>query len=135
MFDPPSEMTTIELTVRFTLDSSYGWYQGSAVFRRATVRYFRQLAPGRYGLTVTVRYTDGRTRVVPYGEREVSAPLKREDCLKRVGSHHPIFKSVNKLVKRGTATSIDLQLRWKPPSGAQDIADTTVSSDLSSVSL
>ena len=109
-------VTPLEVTARFALDGPWQPH-GAARCRHAFVHAFRLLPPGSYRLTVAVRYRDGSKRLVPHGERLVTAPLERADMLptgERAarGSHHvPILHGLARLVD---ADAAQLEVRLRP---------------------
>ena len=113
-------VTPLEVTARFALDSPWQPH-GAARCRHAFVHAFRLLPPGSYRLTVAVRYRDGSKRLVPHGERLVTAPLERADMLSTGeraarGSHHvPILHGLARLVD---ADAAQLEVRLRPARSA-----------------
>ena len=106
-------VTPLEVTARFALDGPWQPH-GAALCRQAFVHAFRLLPPGPYRLTVAVRYRDGSKRLVPRGERLVTAPLERSDMLPTErsahGRHVPILHGLARLVD-ADATQLEVWLR------------------------
>lgn len=108
-------LTPLEVTARFALDGAPWQPHGAARCRQAFVHAFRLLPPGAYWLAVAVRYRDGSKRLVPHGERPVSAPLERDDMLRRHDGtrrlrHAPILHGLDRLVD-ADATQLEVRLR------------------------
>lgn len=117
-------VTPLEVTARFALDGAPWQPHGAARCRHAFVHAFRLLPPGSYRLTVAVRYRDGSKRLVPHGERLVTAPLERADMLLPTGEraargsqprHVPILHALARLVD---ADAAQLEVRLRPARSA-----------------
>jgi hypothetical protein len=115
-------LAPLEVTARFALDGPWQPH-GAARCRHAFVHAFRLLPPGSYRLAVVVRYRDGSKRLVPHGERLVTAPLERADMLLPTGGcgdaprargpqprHVPILHGLARLVD-ADATQLEVRLR------------------------
>ena len=106
-------LAPLDLTARFALDGAAWQPHGAARCRQLFVHAFRLLPPGVYWLTVAVRYRDGSKRLVPHGERPVSAPLERDDMLRskgRRGRHAPVLHGLARLVN-ADATQLEVRVR------------------------
>jgi hypothetical protein len=111
--------TPLEVTARFALDGPWQPH-GAARCRRALVHAFRLLPPGSYRLAVAVRYRDGSKRLVPRGERLVTAPLERADMLPTERAAHgrrhvPVLQGLARLVD---ADATQLEVRVRPARSA-----------------
>ena len=89
-------VTPLEVTARFALDGPWQPH-GAARCRHAFVHAFRLLPPGSYRLTVAVRYRDGSKRLVPHGERLVTAPLERADMLSVEYDHEMAYSMLHSI--------------------------------------